>query len=325
MDVRDLLERLEHLDFGLFQLSPEGAVEAGFTPSCGRLLGRDPHGATLDEIGVPSAGGVVLVDGRSVELLPVVIPEVAEVWTVRDVTDRVSAETRARRAETVLETIRDALADAVRAEAAGSEPEGPAEAEARPEAPAAVEAPTEATVAEVEAAPGPEHEAALAVEAGDDFEAWLRAVASELAAAGEQRVELDLEAEVTWPPAPVKGALKESLPVLLENAAVHGASGGALRVSVGHRVDGDGWEVQVADEGPGFDLEGLGERALSRGLVSPEQLRSMAPHERLALAFLPADGPGLPQIRRRLASVGAEVEIRSASGRGATVTLRGPA
>ena len=85
-------------------------------------------------------------------------------------------------------------------------------------------------------------------------------------------------------------AVKEALANVLKHA-------GAATVDVGLRIDGDAFEIRIADDGRGFDP---GDEARFRG------------------------GNGLPGMRERMARLGGECRIESAPGRGTTVTLRWP-
>ncbi len=85
-------------------------------------------------------------------------------------------------------------------------------------------------------------------------------------------------------------AVKEALANVLKHA-------GAATVDVGLRIDGDGFEIRIADDGRGFDPGGA---APARG------------------------GNGLPGMRERMGRLGGECRIESAPGRGTTVTLRWP-
>lgn len=90
----------------------------------------------------------------------------------------------------------------------------------------------------------------------------------------------------------VQAAISEAVRTLLHNVRNHAS---AEQVVVFAQSDDDGWEVQVSDDGSGFDQSSTKE------------------------------GFGLAQqVRSRMEAVGGAVEIRSAPGEGTSVRLTGP-
>lgn len=94
--------------------------------------------------------------------------------------------------------------------------------------------------------------------------------------------------------------------------------------------------VTVSDDGRGIDVEKLAEKALSCGVVSPEQLASMSEKEKLRLIFIPGlstregasdlsgRGVGMDAVEKTVKSLGGMVQLQSAPGKGTTFVLNLP-
>ena len=104
-------------------------------------------------------------------------------------------------------------------------------------------------------------------------------------------VAVDADLDDVAVPAPVEHALLRITQEACANAVRHGR---ARRLAVSMSRRGGHVELAVRDEGAGFDPEG------------------------------PHSGTGLAHIRDRVAEVGGTVDIDSAPGRGAALTVRVP-
>ncbi|MEY4862473.1 MAG: Chemotaxis protein CheA, partial [Pseudomonadota bacterium] len=132
---------------------------------------------------------------------------------------------------------------------------------------------------------------------------------------------------------------------VLRNAVAHGIElpqtrteagkpvQGALRLSV--HAEGRSIAIELADDGRGLDLARIRERALERGLVTPEARLSDA--ELAQLIFLPgfttADqvsavagrGVGLDVVRAEVAAMGGRIDVTSMAGQGTCFSMHLPA
>lgn len=133
---------------------------------------------------------------------------------------------------------------------------------------------------------------------------------------------------------------------VLRNAVDHGvetpgerrASGKPEEASITIAVEraGDWVRVRIDDDGRGIDPERMKQKALEKGLVSPEALRSISDSEALLLATLPGlsttnqvseisgRGVGMDVVRTRVESMGGRLLLSSALGAGTTVEMRLP-
>jgi len=107
-----------------------------------------------------------------------------------------------------------------------------------------------------------------------------------------------------------------------------------VRLSAGREQD---WVwISVEDDGRGMDVGKIREKALERGLLTPERAAAMIPREIFLLACLPGlstaervsdvsgRGVGMDVVKSRVDGLGGSLEIDSRAGEGTVVTLRLP-
>lgn len=134
------------------------------------------------------------------------------------------------------------------------------------------------------------------------------------------------------------------MPHLLRNAIDHGielpdARGdkpSTARLVLRIEETADAWEVEVADDGRGIQLEKLVARALAQGVVSEESLATMDRAARLALVFadnvstteaatdISGRGIGMGAVASTVRAHGGRVEIDSEEGKGTSIRLYVP-
>lgn len=141
-------------------------------------------------------------------------------------------------------------------------------------------------------------------------------------------------------------AIAEPLTHLVRNAIGHGLETaedrvkagkppqGTLRLGAYHQ--GNQVVIEVSDDGRGIQVEKVRQRALSQGLLKPEQAERLSEAETLELILQPgfstADeitelsgrGVGLDIVQSVLARLKGTVEVETAPGRGSTFRLRLP-
>jgi two-component system chemotaxis sensor kinase CheA len=141
-------------------------------------------------------------------------------------------------------------------------------------------------------------------------------------------------------------ALDTALLHLLCNAVAHGLEDGEARRRAGKRTQGriavrlrlqpDGIEVEVEDDGGGIDFAAIRQRGVERGLISASRAQSASEEDLLDLLFQPGfstslevsdvsgRGVGLDAVRATLAREGGSIGVLSRPGQGATFVLRIP-
>lgn len=140
--------------------------------------------------------------------------------------------------------------------------------------------------------------------------------------------------------------LFEPLLHLVRNAIDHGVESAEARSAAGKaptavlrikaQRSADRVLIEVSDDGAGIDLGRVGELAVTRGLLTREQLLTLTPAETLELVFAPGfstaarvtavsgRGVGMDAVRQAVARVGGHVSIASDAGRGTSVKLSLP-
>ncbi len=137
---------------------------------------------------------------------------------------------------------------------------------------------------------------------------------------------------------PLVHLVRNALDHAIEPAAVRLARGkpaaGVIRLSA--QQEGEYIVISVSDDGAGIDPQRIVRKALEKGLVTEERLRSMTPQEILDLIFLPGfstvekvsdlsgRGVGMDVVRTNLKKLNGVATLESAVGVGTTVTLRLP-
>jgi chemosensory pili system protein ChpA (sensor histidine kinase/response regulator) len=130
---------------------------------------------------------------------------------------------------------------------------------------------------------------------------------------------------------------------LLRNSVVHGIEPAEVRTAAGKDAGGrilvqvaqSGNEVQVeiGDDGGGFDYERIRRRGLERGLITPEAAAAASEAELAQLLFVPGfstaenvtelagRGVGLDVVRAEVNAMGGRIETASAPGKGTRFRL----
>lgn len=141
-------------------------------------------------------------------------------------------------------------------------------------------------------------------------------------------------------------ALKDPVMHVLRNCIDHGIESPAARLAAGKPRQGkmvidarheNGTVVVVLeDDGCGLDMVAIGQRALARGLVTPETLANLNEEQLIEFIFLPGfstreevteisgRGVGMDVVRTNLSAVGGHIRLRSVWGHGTRCTLTVP-
>jgi two-component system chemotaxis sensor kinase CheA len=133
---------------------------------------------------------------------------------------------------------------------------------------------------------------------------------------------------------------------IIRNAIDHGIETTAERQKVGKSErgllilrayqEGNNVVINVSDDGKGFDLKKVKEKALKQGLVNTERASELREDEILGFTFLPgfstADqvtdvsgrGVGMDVVKTKIDSLGGMIHIDSEPGEGTTLSIRLP-
>ncbi len=137
---------------------------------------------------------------------------------------------------------------------------------------------------------------------------------------------------------PLVHLVRNSLDHGIEKAEARAAAGkpsiGTIRLEA--RQEGDQIVISVSDDGAGIDPERIGRKAVEKGLVTAERLRTMSVAEILDFIFLPGfstaekvsdvsgRGVGMDVVRSNLKKLNGLITLDSHPGAGTTVLLRLP-
>jgi two-component system chemotaxis sensor kinase CheA len=137
---------------------------------------------------------------------------------------------------------------------------------------------------------------------------------------------------------PLVHLVRNSLDHGLEEPGVRTAAGkspgGTLRLEA--REEGDQIVIRITDDGAGIDPERIAGKAVEKGLVTADRVRTLSKREILDFIFLPGfstkevasdvsgRGVGMDVVRTNVKNMNGTVELDSNLGQGTTVTLRLP-
>jgi two-component system chemotaxis sensor kinase CheA len=161
-----------------------------------------------------------------------------------------------------------------------------------------------------------------------------------------RRVCLQMEGQETELDKSLLEAIKDPLTHAVRNALDHGIEPPTVRQAAGKEPEGmlklcashEGSHViiEISDDGAGIAVEKVRQKAIERGLITPERAALLGERELLQLVFLPGfstatavtnvsgRGVGMDVVRTNVEKIGGKVEIDSRSGHGTTLKMRIP-
>ena len=168
----------------------------------------------------------------------------------------------------------------------------------------------------------------------------------DLAGACRKRVRVEMEGEKTELDRTLLEAIRDPLTHIVRNSVDHGIESPEARQAAGKNPEGrlairafhEGGQVtvEVADDGGGINGQRVKDKAVARGLVTPEQAERMTDSELVSLIFLPGfstaesvsnisgRGVGMDVVRTNVEKVGGTVDVQSVLGKGLTIRIRLP-
>jgi two-component system chemotaxis sensor kinase CheA len=161
-----------------------------------------------------------------------------------------------------------------------------------------------------------------------------------------RRVRLQVEGQDTELDKSLLEAIKDPLTHAVRNSMDHGIESPEVRQAAGKDPEGtlklraaqEGSHViiEVSDDGAGIAVEKVRQKAIERGLITPERAAHQGERDLLQLIFLPGfstatavtnvsgRGVGMDVVRTNVERIGGKVEIDSRVGKGTTLRLRIP-
>jgi len=141
-------------------------------------------------------------------------------------------------------------------------------------------------------------------------------------------------------------AIKDPLTHVVRNSVDHGIESPAVRIAAGKPAEGlitlrafhEGGQIniEISDDGAGIDPARVRNKAVQRGLVTPDQAARMSDHEVVKLIFLPGfstaetitnvsgRGVGMDVVKTNIEKIGGTVDIQSTHGAGTSLRIRIP-
>ena len=161
-----------------------------------------------------------------------------------------------------------------------------------------------------------------------------------------RRVRLHVEGQDTELDKSLLEAIKDPLTHAVRNSLDHGIEPPEARQAAGKDPEGtlklrasqEGSHVviEVSDDGTGIAVEKIRQKAIERGLITPEKAAHLSDRELLQLIFVPGfstaaavtnvsgRGVGMDVVRTNVEKIGGKVEIDSHPGKGTTLRMRIP-
>ena len=177
------------------------------------------------------------------------------------------------------------------------------------------------------------------------FDKFPRVVRDVAMSCGKQ-VMIEMEGKDTELDKSLLEAIKDPLTHIVRNSVDHGIEMPDQRAARGKRPEGriklrachEGGQVliEISDDGAGIDSARVKNKALERGLITPQQASHMGERELLNLIFLPgfstADkvtnlsgrGVGMDVVKTNIDRVNGSVDIQSSAGIGTTIKIKIP-
>lgn len=159
-------------------------------------------------------------------------------------------------------------------------------------------------------------------------------------------MELYMSGEETELDRTVVDQIGDPLQHLLRNSADHGIESPEERKKAGKPEtgsiilnafqEGNNVIIEVKDDGAGIDTEKVKEKAIERGLVTPEQAENLTQKEVIDFLFMPSfsmakkitdisgRGVGLDVVKSNIEALGGDVTVKSVKGTGTTFIVRLP-
>ena len=161
-----------------------------------------------------------------------------------------------------------------------------------------------------------------------------------------KKMELYMSGEETELDRTVVDEIGDPLMHLLRNSADHGLESAEVRKERGKPEvgsifldayqDGNNVIIEVRDDGNGIDTEAVRNKAIERGIITPEQAENMSEKDSIDLLFhagfstakvvsdVSGRGVGLDVVKSKIEALSGEVEVKSKLGEGSSWIIRLP-
>ena len=171
-------------------------------------------------------------------------------------------------------------------------------------------------------------------------------VVRDLAASCGKQVRIEMEGAETELDRTIIEAIKDPMTHIVRNSVDHGIETPEMRVAAGKAAEGriflrafhEGGQVNIemSDDGGGIDPERIKDKALQRGLISPEHAARMSERELVNLIFLPGfstaekvtnvsgRGVGMDVVKTNIEKISGAIDVQSKPRQGTTLKVKLP-
>ena len=161
-----------------------------------------------------------------------------------------------------------------------------------------------------------------------------------------KKMELHMSGEETELDRTVVDEIGDPLMHLLRNSADHGLESAEVRKERGKPEvgsifldayqDGNNVVIEVRDDGNGIDTQAVRDKAIEKGIITPEQAENMSEKDSIDLLFhagfstakvvsdVSGRGVGLDVVKSKIEALSGEVEVKSKLGEGSSWIIRLP-
>jgi two-component system chemotaxis sensor kinase CheA len=161
-----------------------------------------------------------------------------------------------------------------------------------------------------------------------------------------KEIDLIIQGEETELDKSIIEEISDPLVHLIRNAADHGVEPaeareafgktrrGTIRLSAGH--EGNHVIIQIEDDGAGMNPDKLKEKAIEKGMITPEEAQGMKTEDAYSLIFIPGfsmaqkvsnvsgRGVGMDVVKTNVTKLNGMIAVESAMGKGTKFTLKLP-
>ncbi len=161
-----------------------------------------------------------------------------------------------------------------------------------------------------------------------------------------KEIRLDLSGQEVEMDKTIIEGLSDPLTHLIRNSVDHGIEVPSVRIASGKNALGvvtlkayheaGQVNIEISDDGKGMDPHKIASLAVTKGLITAEQVKTMSEKEMMALILLPGfstaekitdvsgRGVGMDVVKTNLDRLGGQVDIKSAPGEGSTFRIKLP-
>lgn len=178
--------------------------------------------------------------------------------------------------------------------------------------------------------------------------AWskLPRVVRDLSISCGKQVQVKMEGAETELDKTILEAIKDPLTHIVRNSVDHGIETAEVRKANGKPAEGTLWlrayheggqvNIEIADDGAGINVDRVRQKAIEKGMITPEQAAAMPDRDAIQLILLPGfstaakvtnvsgRGVGMDVVKTNVEKIGGTLDIHSTMGHGTTLRIKIP-